>query len=59
MPPLLIKLGQNGQHFSDLWNIIKQSNKCIFGFWNGNERGEREIEKANICEGIMAEKFQS
>lgn len=35
------KLEKNGQKLSDLWDVVNQCNKCIFGFPKGKER-ERE-----------------
>ena len=52
------KLEKNGQKLSDLWDVVNQSNKGTFGFPKGKER-EGEIEKENIFEEVMAEKFQS
>lgn len=39
-------LKKNGQNLSDLWDVINQSNKCIFRFPKGKER---ERMKKKIC----------
>lgn len=37
---------KSGQNLSDLWDVIHQSNKCIFRFPKGKER---ERMKKKIC----------